>query len=165
MKWITRYFITKSLQQAQDKRNKKAAAFTGVLTRIGIIASSPAKLQETREAIQIELGPDIQLTGLFYDERTDAQDAFSFRDFSLTGKPRGKISAFLANNPDVIIASSENLNIFSLYLLYLNPQSYSVGFYQENHTPYLDLMLAKEGEGSKENMENLLKYLKQVILK
>src|SRR5690606_24247279 len=127
--------------------------------------SSQERLQEAMEAVHTELGPDIQAQGLYYNEHTDAENAFSFKDFSFTGKPRGRISAFLANNPEVIVASSENLNIFSLYILYLSPQSYSVGFYQENHTPYLDLMLTKETEGSKENMGNLLKYLKQVILK
>lgn len=162
MKWITRYFIDKALKKT---KNKKTAAFSGPLASIGVIASSPSKLQENMEAIQKELGHNIQLTGLFYDEHIDAEDAFSFRDFSLTGKPKSKISGFLANNPDVIIASSENLNIFSLYLLSLNPQSYSVGFYQKTHTPYLDLMLTQEGADAKENMGNLLKYLKQVILK
>lgn len=130
---------------------------------IGIIGPSLVELNDTIEAILPILHQDIKVTGLFYGEGSEAKEAFSYKDFSLSGKPKNIVAEFINDKVDLIIASSQKLNIFSLYLLYLNPQSYSVGFYDESHAPYLDLMVAKEDLEPKQNIENLVKYLKQVI--
>jgi len=161
MKWITEYFIKKAIAEAQH--STKACPSIEQIDNVGIIASSQVELNEAKEAVVPLLHPETKITGLFYDDHIDAEEAFSHRDFTLTGKPKDKTTDFIKNKADIIIASAENLNVFSLYLLYLNPKSYSVGFYNESHKPYLDLMLAKEDMGQKGNMEHLLKYLKRVI--
>lgn len=163
MKWIREYFIKQALKKVNPF--KKIQPTMDNIESIGIIAPSLVELNETKDVIMPLLGNNIRVEGFFYGEGSEAKEAFSYEDFSLSGKPKNNVAKFVSNKTDIIIASSEKLNIFSLYLLYLNPQSYSVGFYHENHTPYLDLMLAKEGMDQKQNVENLLKYLKQVILK
>lgn len=161
MKWITEYFIKNALKEVS--RTKKNQLSADQIKSIGIIAPSFIALDETTEAIAQALGSNHKVTGLFYDEGSHEKQSFSYKDFSLSGKPKHIVAEFINNKVDLIIAPSEKLNIFSLYLLYLNPQSYSVGFYDESHTPYLDLMLAKEDLDQLQNIENLLKYLKQVI--
>ncbi|MEX2593184.1 MAG: hypothetical protein WD426_10435 [Anditalea sp.] len=165
MKWITEYFIKNVLKKSPEDQAAKKSPLKGGIKNISIIAPSLVELHETEDILKIELNKHIEFNGLFYGEGTEAKEAFSYKDFSLLGNPKEKVAKFLAIKPDIIIASSEMLNSFSLYLLYLNPQAYSIGFYQESHKPYLDLMLAKEDKDPKENMEHLIKYLKQVILK
>lgn len=164
MKWITEYFIKNALKKAHEDQTEKKSPLREGIKNICIIAPSLVELRETEDILKLEL-KNIEIKGIFYGEETDSTEAFSHKDFSLLGKPKEKMAAFLTFKPDIIIASSEKLNSFCLYLLYLNPQSYSIGFYQESHKPYLDLMLTKEDRDPKENMAHLIKYLKQVILK
>lgn len=161
MKWITEYFIKNALKEASTV--KKNPLSLDQIKSVGIIAPSLVELDDTTEAVIPVLGQHLKISGLFYGEGSEAKEAFSYKDFSLMGKPRNKVAEFIDQKVDLIIATSEKLNIFSLYLLYLNPQSYSVGFYDADHLAYLDLMVAKEDSDRKENIENLLKYLKQVI--
>lgn len=165
MKWIKEYFVKNTLKKDPENQAEKKYPLMEGIKNISIIASSLAELRETADILRQELNGNFQINGLFYDERTEAKEAFSYKDISLLGKPKEKVDEFLIKKPEIIIASSEKLNSFSLYLLYLNPQSYSIGFYQDSHKPYLDLMLAKEDKDPKKNMEHLIKYLKQVILK
>ncbi len=160
-----RIFCSPGVKKAPNDPVGKKSLISGEIKNISIIAPSLVEMHETENIIKLELDPKIKLTGLFYGEGTEAKNAFSYHDFNFSGKPKEKIIKFLSNKSDVIIASSENLNIFSLYLLYLNPKPYSIGFYQESHKPFLDLMLTQEGKDPKENMVHLIKYLKQVILK
>lgn len=161
MKWIKKYFIKKALKKRSSPKKSPLSLLS--VKQVGVIAASLVELNETTAIVVKMLGSEIEVAGFFYGEGSDAKEAFSHKDFSLTGKPRNKIAEFVQNKADLIITSSGKLNIFSLYLLYLNPKSYSVGFYDESHTPYLDLMLAKEDMDQNENVENLVKYLKQVI--
>lgn len=165
MKWITEYFVKKAIKSAPQVQQGKNPLVNGEIKSISLIATSLVEMHETEDLIKLELGPKIQLSSLFYGEGSEAKQAFSHQDFHWSGKPKAKILRFLEKKSDVIIASSENLDVFSLYLLYLNPKPYSIGFYQESHKPYLDLMLTKEDKAPKENMVYLIKYLKQVILK
>ena len=161
MKWITEYFINNALKKISPV--KKGRLSVDKIESIGIIGDSLVELNETIEAVVPIMGQNIKVTGLYYGEGSGAKEAFSYKDFSLSGKPKNIVAEFIHDKVDLIVASSEKLNIFSLYLLYLKPQSYSVGFYNKHHTPYLDLMVAKEDLDQKQNIENLLKYLKQVI--
>lgn len=161
MKWIKKYFIKRAISKKSSSKKTQLSLLS--VKRVGVIAASLVELDETTAIIVKMLGDDIRISGFFYGEGSEAKEAFSYKDFSLSGKPRNNIAKFIHNKADLIITSSKKLNIFSLYLLYLNPQSYTIGFYHDSHTPYLDLMLAKEDMDQKENVENLLKYLKQVI--
>jgi hypothetical protein len=161
MKWITEYFIKNALTRVSPV--EKARLSIDKIRSIGVIGSSLVELHETIEAIVPIMGENVKVSGIFYGEGSEAKEAFSYKDFSFSGKPKNIVAEFIQDKVDLIVASSGKLNNFSLYLLYLNPQSYSVGFYDKNHTPYLDLMVAKEDLDQQQNVENLLKYLKQVI--
>lgn len=165
MKWIVEYFIKKALKKGPKQPAGKKVRLNGEIKSISIIAPSLVELNETEDMLKLEFSDKIHISGLFYGEDSEAKNSFSYKDFSLFGKPNERLAKFLAAKPEVILASSEKLNSFCLYLLYLNPQPYSIGFYQESHQPYLDLMLTKEDTDAKENMRHLIKYLKQVILK
>src|SRR5690606_2126825 len=130
------YFIKNALKEVSPVKKKQLSA--DQIKSIGIIAPSLVELDETSAAIVPILGHQLKVTGLFYGEGSEAKQAFSHKDFSFSGKPKNIVAEFINNKVDLIIASEEKLNIFSLYLLYLNPQSYSVGFYDKSHTPYLD---------------------------
>ena len=162
MKWITEHFVNRALKNKRIKR-KDHAVFNGEIKSIGVIAHSQQELKETIEVIESNFDQNIEVTGIFYSEEMDGEDAFSYRDFSLFGKPREKIVKFLSFKPEIMIAASGKLNSFSLYVLYLNPEPYSLGFYAENVKDYLDLMLTNESAETSENMGHLIKYLKQVI--
>ena len=162
MKWITEHFVNRALKNKRTKR-KDRAVLNGGIKSIGVIAHSQQELKETIEVIKSTFDQNIEVTGIFYSEEPDGEDAFSYRDFSIFGKPKEKIIKFLAFKPEIMIATSGRLNSFSLYVLYLNPEPYSLGFYAENIKEYLDLMLANESAETSENMGNLIKYLKQVI--
>lgn len=161
MKWIKENFIKKALTKVRPEEKVKPTVES--IQSVGIIASSLVELNETKDSIEALFGKNIRIAALFYGEGSEAKEAFSYKDFSLSGKPKSKISRFIDGENDLLVVSAGRLNIFSLYLLYLNPQSYSVGFYHESHTPYLDMMLAKEDLNQKQNVDNLIKYLKQVI--
>lgn len=165
MKWITKYFVNQALKKPSEDHSTTKTPFRGNISRIGIIAPSLVELHDTEDLLKTEFGQKIEVSGLFYGEGAELGNSFSYRDFSLSGKPKEKISRFIENKPDVIVATSENLDIFSLYLLYLSPQPYIIGFYQDRHKHFLDLMLTKDAGHPKENMEHLIKYLKQVIIK
>jgi hypothetical protein len=165
MKWIKEYFIKNTLKKAPEGHAEKKYPLSGGIKTISVIAPSLVELHETEDFLKLKLNGNFDFNGLFYGEGSEAKEAFSYNDFTLLGKPKEKITKFISKKPEIIIASTEKLNSFCLYLLYLNPQSYTIGFYQESHKPYLDLMLAKEDKDPKENLEHLIKYLKQVILK
>lgn len=162
MKWITEHFINRALKKKRIRRNDKPV-FTRGIKSIGIVAPSQQELKETVAVIKSHFDQNIQVNGIFYSETTQEEEAFSYRDFSLFGKPKEKINKFLSKKPQVLIATSGKLNSFSLYVLYLNPEPYSLGFYTEDIKEYLDLMLTNESAETTENMEHLMKYLKQVI--
>jgi len=162
MKWITEHFVNRALKKKRSRRNDKPVFNQGIKS-IGIIAPSQQELKETIAVIKSNFDQTIQVSGIFYSETTQEEDAFSYRDFSLFGQPKEKITKFLSTKPEVMIATSGKLNSFSLYVLYLNPEPYSLGFYSENIKEYLDLMLTHESAETTENMEHLMKYLKQVI--
>lgn len=162
MKWITKHFVDRALKQKRIKRKDKPV-FNGEIKRIAIIAPSQQELKETIEVIKSNFDQNLEVNGIFYSETTGGEDAFSYKDFSLFGKPREKIIKFLSTKPEIMIATSGRLNSFSLYVLYLNPEPYSLGFYTDNIKEYLDLMLTNESAETTENMEHLIKYLKQVI--
>jgi hypothetical protein len=47
-------------------------------------------------------------------------------------------------------------------LLLLNPSGFKMGFLSEENSPYLDLMIKKEGEDLRANLEKLLKYFGKI---
>jgi hypothetical protein len=162
MKWIREYFIKKALMKKQKKGVKKEILVAERIKSITVIADNAEDLKEVFEVLKSSLGEQIHLGGIFYDEKSQDERAFGFKDFSLIGKPGEKITNFLSEKQDLIIFTSESLNNFTLYLLHQKPEPYTIGFYRKELKPYLDLMLNKEVKDIKAGTEHLIKYLKQI---
>ncbi|WP_158856692.1 DUF6913 domain-containing protein [Lunatibacter salilacus] len=162
MRWIKEYFIKNAL----DKKNPDAALKeTLVLEHVDhicIIAQNNQELDETTSFVNRAFDRSVQISGIYYDEKSTDERAFSYKDFSLFGIPEQKIKNYLSLQPDLIIFTSEKANYFEQYLLYLKPKPYAIGFYSEPLKPYLDLMLNKEGKDIQTATEQLFKYLKQI---
>lgn len=162
MKWIKEYFIKGALAKNNTGSLQKETLNLNQIQTICIIAGSRSELEDVQDVVSGVLGASLNVQGIFFDERSTDEQAFSHKDFSLFAKPQQKLSNFLSLNPDLIIFTSEKLNFFSLYLLHLEMKPYAIGFYSEPLKPYLDLMLNREGEDIKSATEQLIKYLKQI---
>lgn len=162
MRWIREYFIKKALNSRKGKSDKKIQLQNKNIKTVGIIANNQKEIESISEIVHSDLDQDIQIFGWYYDEKSVDEHAFSYKDFTLFGKPTEKLNQFLSLKPDLIIFTFEKLNYFTLYLLHLKPESYSMGFYSEELKPFLDLMLNNEEKDIKSGTELLIKYLKQI---
>lgn len=162
MKWIREYFIKKALMKKQKMGVKREILIPGRIKTITVVADNAQDLEVVFKVLKSSFGDEICLNGVYYDEKSEDERAFGFKDFTLLGKPGQKITNFLSEKQDLIIFTSESLNNFTLYLLQQKPEPYSIGFYREELKPYLDLMLNEEVKDLKAGTEHLIKYLKQI---
>lgn len=163
MRWIKEYFIKNALEKKNPNASLKDTLALEQMDHVCIIAQNNKELDEVSSFVNRAFNRDIQISGLYYDETSTDERAFSYRDFSLFGKPEQKIKNYLSLQPDLIIFTFEKTNFFAQYLIYLKPKPYAIGFYSEPLKPYLDLMLNKEGKDIQTATEQLFKYLKQII--
>ncbi|WP_339925085.1 hypothetical protein [uncultured Cyclobacterium sp.] len=163
MKWIREYYIKSTLENPKKKLTQKSIVLkTTNIKTISIIASNKKEIEAITEIIHSDLGIDIMVVGNYYDEKSVDEQAFSYKDFTLFGKPREKLIQMLSLTPDLIIFTPQSLNYFTLFLLQLQSASYSMGFYNEETEPYLDLMLNNEENDIQSGTALLIKYLKQI---
>nr|MBI1230138.1 hypothetical protein [Cytophagales bacterium] len=162
MRWIKEYFIKNALEKRNSEAPSKATLLLDQVEHVWIISQNIQELEEVTYLVTGSFKPSIQIYGLFYDEKSTDERAFSHKDFTIFGKPEQKIKNYLSLKPDLIIFTSEKVNYFTLYLLHLQPTPYTIGFYSEPLKPYLDLMLNKEGKDVQTATEQLIKYLKQI---
>ncbi|GEO22504.1 DUF6913 domain-containing protein [Cyclobacterium qasimii] len=163
MKWIREYYVKSTLENPKKKLTQKSIVLkTTNIKTISIIASNKKEIEAITEIVHSDLGIDITVMGNYYDEKSVDEQAFSYKDFTLFGKPREKLIQMLSLTPDLIIFTPERLNYFTLFLLQLQSASYSMGFYNEETEPYLDLMLNNEENDIQSGTALLIKYLKQI---
>jgi hypothetical protein len=163
MKWIREYYIKSTLEKPKKKPTQKSILLnTENIKTISIIANNKVEIEAITEVIHSDLGENIRVIGNYYDEKSIDEQAFSYKDFTLFGKPREKLIQLLSLKPDLIIFTPEKLNYFTLFLLQLQSASYSMGFYNEETKPYLDLMLNNEEKDIQSGTALLIKYLKQI---
>ncbi|MCC5935801.1 MAG: hypothetical protein JJU34_00840 [Lunatimonas sp.] len=162
MKWIREHFIKKALGKPRKSSIKKNIPNYQDIQTVCLIGQHPGELEEVNGLLKEALGNHLIIHPYFYDEKSEDPRSFSYKDFSLFGKPEQKLREFLTLRPDLIIFTPEKENFFSIYLLHLQPQPYAIGFYSERLRPYLDLMLDKEGKDIRSATEQLIKYLKQI---
>ncbi|MFO7823290.1 MAG: hypothetical protein R6V72_05085 [Cyclobacterium sp.] len=163
MKWIREYFVKNALEKPKKKKAQKSI-FLHIenIKTIGLLANNKEEIEKLTEVIHDHLNKDIKVVGYYYDEKSEDEQAFSYKDFTLFGKPGEKLNQLLSLKPDLIIFTSEKLNYFTLYLLQLQSASYSMGFFSDELKPYLDLMLNKEEKDIQSGTALLIKYLKQI---
>jgi len=162
MRWIKEYFIKNALEKKNPNASLKETLVVDDVVNICIIAQNYQELEEVTSFVARAFNRSVQISGIFYDEKSTDVRAFCHKDFSLFGKPEQKIKNYLSLQPDLIIFTSEKVNYFTKYLLYLKPNPYAIGFYTEPLKPYLDLMLNKEGKDILTATEQLFNYLKQI---
>ncbi|HSI78146.1 MAG TPA: hypothetical protein VK957_19770 [Lunatimonas sp.] len=162
MRWIKEYFIKNALEKKNPDADQKETLVLEQVVHICIISQNYQELEEVTSYVNRAFTRGVQVSGIYYDEKSSDERAFSYKDFSLLGKPEQKIKNYLSLQPDLIIFTSEKANYFTQYLLYLKPKPYAIGFYSEPLKPYLDLMLNKEGKDIQTATEQLFKYLKQI---
>jgi hypothetical protein len=162
MRWIKEYFIKNALRKKNPDAGLKETLVLDHVDHICIIAQNYQELAEVTSFVNRAFNRSVEISGMFYDEKSTDDRAFCHKDFSLFGKPEQKIKNYLSLKPDLIIFTSEKVNYFTQYLLYLKPKPYAIGFYSEPLKPYLDLMLNKEGKELQTATEQLFKYLKQI---
>ncbi|WP_339711537.1 DUF6913 domain-containing protein [Cyclobacterium amurskyense] len=163
MKWIREYYVKSILENPKKKLTQKSILLnTANIKTISIIASSKKEIEVIKEVVHSDLGNEITVMGNYYDEKSVDEQAFSYKDFTLFGKPREKLIQLLSLTPDLIIFTPERLNYFTLFLLQLQSTSYSMGFYNKETEPYLDLMLNNEEKDIQSGTALLIKYLKQI---
>lgn len=163
MKWIREYFVKNALEKPKKKKAQKSILFhIENIKTIAILGNNKDEIDQISEVIHRDLNKEIKILGTYYDEKSEDQLAFSYKDFTLFGKPGEKLNQLLSLRPDLIIFTSEKLNYFTLYLLQLQSASYSMGFFSEELKPYLDLMLSEEEKDIQSGTASLIKYLKQI---
>lgn len=162
MRWIKEYFIKNALEKKKSEATLKTALILAQVEQIFIIAQNLVELEEVTAVVKKTFSQNVQVSGIFYDEKSTDDRSFSFKDFTIFGKPEQKIKNYLSLQADLIIFTSEKVNYFTLYLLCLKPIPYAIGFYSEPLKPHLDLMLNKEGKDIQTATEQLIKYLKQI---
>jgi len=163
MKWIREYYIKNTLERPKKKQTQKSILLNSKnIKTISIIANDKEEIQKITEVIHSDLGMDIKVLGNYYDEKSIDEEAFSYKDFTLFGKPQEKLNQLLSLKPDLIIFTPEKLNYFTLFLLQLQSTSYSMGFYSKETEPFLDLMLSKKEKDIQSGTALLIKYLKQI---
>lgn len=163
MKWIREYFVKNALEKPKKKKAQKSILFhIENIKTIAILGNNKDEIDQISEVIHRDLNKEIKIMGTYYDEKSEDQQAFSYKDFTLFGKPGEKLNQLLSLRPDLIIFTSEKLNYFTLYLLQLQSASYSMGFFSEELKPYLDLMLSEEEKDIQSGTASLIKYLKQI---
>lgn len=162
MRWIKQYFIKNTLEKKDPEAALKTTLVLAHVEHIFIIAQNQQELDDVTAVVQRSFNQPIQISGIFYDEKSTDDRSFCHKDFTLLGKPEQKIKNYLSLQPDLIIFTPEKVNYFTLYLLHLKPSPYAIGFYSEPLKPYLDLMLNKEGKDVQTATEQLIKYLKQI---
>lgn len=162
MKWIREHFIKKALAEPTQRPDKKNIPNYQNIRKVCLIGQNRNELDAMTAQLLELLGDHLLIQGFFYEEKSEDPSSFSFKDFSLFGKPEQKLTEFLSLDPDLIIFTPEKENVFPIYLLHLKPEPYAIGFYSEPLKPYLDLMLDKEGKDIQSATEQLIKYLKQI---
>ncbi|MDN3690274.1 DUF6913 domain-containing protein [Cyclobacterium jeungdonense] len=163
MKWIREYFVKNALEKPKKKKTQKSILLhIENIKTIAILGNNKDEIDQISEVIHRDLNEKIKIMGNYYDEKSEDQQAFSYKDFTLIGKPGEKLNQLLSLQPDLIIFTSEKLNYFTLYLLQLQSASYSMGFFSEELKPYLDLMLNEEEKDIQSGTASLIKYLKQI---
>jgi len=163
MKWIREYFVKNALEKPRKlKAQKSILLHIENIKTIAILGNDKEEIDQIAAVVHRDLGEKIEILGNYYDEKSVDKQAFSYKDFTLFGKPGEKLNQLLSVRPDLIIFTSEKLNYFTLYLLQLQASSYSMGFFSEELKPYLDLMLNKEEKDIQSGTALLIKYLKQI---
>jgi hypothetical protein len=162
MNWIKDKLIDYQLKKALSKLQEREIGMPKKPKTAGIFASNQEEFEEAKKLIRDKWGFQIRIEGGFYADTHDTVESISPQQFSFWGLPSDYFNSLLEEKLDFILVPSLNLNAYLRYLLLLNPSGFKMGFLSEENSPYLDLMIKKEGEDLRTNLEKLLKYFGKI---
>jgi hypothetical protein len=162
MNWIKDKLIAYQLTKALRKPRLRDIGMPQKPKTAGIFAATQEEFEEAKKLIRDKWGFQIRIEGGYYADTHDAVESISPQKFSIWGLPSDYFNSLLEEKLDFILVPSLNLNPYLRYLLLLNPSGFKMGFLSEENSPYLDLMIKKEGEDLRANLEKLLKYFGKI---
>ncbi|MDN3668012.1 hypothetical protein QWY93_01475 [Echinicola jeungdonensis] len=162
MKRVKEFFIKQRLKKIRAKKVEKSKKSMEHWNSIHILAISYTELLAAESVLKSEWGQNISIKGMHYDESSESEETFSYKDFSLFGQPNQKLQLFLQEKTDLLLIPSTDFNPFTELILARKQPVYTVGFYRKELSQYFDLMLQKEKESLESSIKHLLKYLKKI---
>lgn len=161
MQWVKDFFIKQKLSKKSRKSVKKTLVKYEKIQHITILSDNEEDSIKAQKTISSYWEHPIKIN-FIYRENNPAYECYDYEDFNLLGQPKEKIKEFIAKPTDIILVTNNLLDPLTTHLLILMPTVYSMGFYNQIHKNYLDLMLAKEEVSLEQNLINLIKYLKKI---
>lgn len=162
MNWIKDKLIDYQLKKALGKARRREIAMPRKPKTAGIFAATQEEFEEAKKLIREKWGFQIRIEGGFFADKHEAVESISPQQFSLFGLPSEYFNSLMEEKLDFILVPSLNLNSYLRYLLLLNPSGFKMGFLSDDNSPYLDLMIKKEGEDLRGNLEKLMKYFGKI---
>jgi hypothetical protein len=163
MKWLKDILIEWQLEKLLKVQRKRDIQVPTEFRCIGVLANSEEDFLVTKELMRGLWGYKVRIIGLFYtEEDSRLVEAVSHKNFNWLALPTDYFNEFLLEKMDFILIPSLQLNPYLRYLLLQNQSGFSVGLFSEENKPYLDLMLTGEDNDLRNNVRNLIEYLKKI---
>lgn len=162
MNWIKDKLIHYQLNKALGRQPKREIGMPKTPKTAGIFAANQEEFEEAKKIIRDKWGFQIRIEGGYFAATHDAIESISPQQFTLWGLPSDYFNSLVEEKLDFILVPSLNLNAYLRYLLLLNPSGFKMGFLSDENGHYLDLMIKKEGEDLRVNLEKLLKYFGKI---
>lgn len=160
MKWLKNRMIKGKVEKMLLMRKEREVVIPKKIKTIGILATSEVEFAAMKAHVRNVWGYQIRLAGYFYSEdRATSIEGFSHHHFNWDGSPSDYFNSFIDEPWDLLLVPSLKLNDYLRYLLLVNKNKLSLGFYSQDTKPFLDLMMAYEGADIHENIQHLISYL------
>ena len=166
MKWLKKKMVQKQVDAKLKKLGKRTAQLPEQIKSIGLLAASETDFEQTKEYLRNLWGYKVSISGFFFEEEKNQSvpqvSAVSAHHFTILGGHKSHLDAFVNEKLDIILVPSLHLNPYLRYLLLSNPTGFRLGFYSEENSPFLDLMLAQDSDDLNENIQHLINYLNKI---
>lgn len=163
MKWLKKKLVQRQVDIKLRKLGKRNTEFPEQIKSIGIIAASETDFEEAKAFLRNLWGYKVSISGYFFEEEESQSNSWiSPKNFNLLGKHDAYLDSFINEKLDILLVPSLKLNPYLRYLLLANPTGFKLGFFSEENSPFLDLMLAQDSDDLKNNIQHLINYLNKI---
>ena len=163
MNWLKKAMVQRQVEAKLRKLEKRNAVIPEQIKSIGIIAASESDFEEAKAILRNLWGYKVSISGYFFSEEESQSNAWiSPKHFNILGKHNAYLDSFIQEKLDIILVPSTQLNPYLRYLLLANRSGFRLGFFSEQNTPLMDLMLKETSQDLKENIQGLIHYLNKI---